>query len=82
MLSCAVAPMKADTPRVGRSAPFADSFPSALTPLLGRLILHRRRELGEELFRDVIIEIEPLEAGELPVLFIRKVDLMLPGQNL
>src|SRR5256886_9327244 len=38
--------MKADTPRVGRSAPFEDSFPSALTPLLGRLIVHRRRELG------------------------------------
>ena len=38
--------MKADSPRVGRSSPLAGSFPFALTPLLGRVVFHRRRELG------------------------------------
>src|SRR5438093_632135 len=38
--------MKADSPRVGRSSPLGGSFPSAVPPLLGRLMLSRRRELG------------------------------------
>src|SRR5881397_1952003 len=38
--------MKADSPRVGRSSPLGGSFPSAVAPLLGRLMFSRRRELG------------------------------------
>jgi len=38
--------MKADSPRVGRSSPLGGSFPSPVPPLLERLVLSRRRELG------------------------------------